>query len=158
MEPSTQVGRLPHVDEHVTRVATGVDDVWHSLAEALDGAFSRPVSSRYARLVGCVDHTASGPRPFVRGSTVPGFRATAVDPGRMLVLEGRHRFSSYALIFRVEPVEAGRSRLRAESRAAFPGLPGAVYRLLVVRTGAHARGVRSLLSTARRGAERPREG
>jgi hypothetical protein len=78
----------------------------------------------------------------------------AADPGRELVLEGRHRFSSYALIFRLEQVDSGRSQLRAETRAAFPGVPGGVYRLLVFRTGFHVRVVRSLLSGIRRGAER----
>jgi hypothetical protein len=149
-----QTAELPYVDEHATLIAAGVDDVWLSLLEALDEAFSRAGTAGYARLVGCVDRTASGPRPLVPGSTIPGFRVVAADPGRELVLAGRHHFSSYALIFRLEQVDSGRSQLRAETRAAFPGLPGGVYRLLVVRSGGHRGVVRSLLSAIRRAAER----
>jgi hypothetical protein len=103
--------------------------------------------------VGCADDTASGPRPLAEGSTVPGFRVVAAVPGSELVLEGSHRFSSYALTFRLEEVSAGRSRLRAESRAEFPGVTGGVYRLLVVGTGGHVVVVRRLLSAVKRRCE-----
>jgi hypothetical protein len=72
------------------------------------------------------------------------------DPGRELVLEGRHRFSSYALVFRLERLGPGRSSLRAETRAVFPGPAGGVYRALVVGTGGHAVGMRRLLAGVRR--------
>jgi hypothetical protein len=149
-----QSTELPYLDEHATSIAAGIDDVWRSLLETLDKTFSRSGMANYGRIVGCVDRTASGPRPLAQGSTVPGFRVAAVNTGRELVLEGRHRFSSYALIFRLEHVDSGQSQLRAESRAAFPGLPGRMYRLVVVSTGGHVRAVRSLLSAIRRGAER----
>jgi predicted RecB family nuclease len=149
-----QTAQLPYLDEHVTSIAAGVDDVWRSLLEAVDESFTRPGAATYARLVGCDDCKASGPRPLAQGSTISGFRVVAANPGRELVLEGRHRFSAYALIFRLEQVDSGRSWLRAETRAAFPGVPGGVYRLLVFRTGFHVRVVRSLLSGIRRGAER----
>jgi hypothetical protein len=126
-----QIASLPYIDEHATLIAAGADDVWRSLGETLDRSFSRPGVAGYARLVGSADCTASGPRPLAEGSTFPGFRVVAAVPGRELVLEGRHRFSSYALIFRLEHVSPGRSRLRAESRAAFPGrrhLPKARHR------------------------------
>ncbi|MEU7379549.1 hypothetical protein AB0A91_05950 [Streptomyces sp. NPDC042207] len=69
----------------------------------------------------------------------------AADTGRELVLTGCHRFSSHALTFRLEPAGPGRSRLCAETRAAFPGPAGALYRRLV-STGGHAMGMRRLLS------------
>lgn len=147
-------GELPYVDEHATTIAAGSDDVWHSLLETLDRSFSRSRVARYARIVGSADRKASGPRPLVQRSTIPGFRVVAVDPGRELVLRGRHRFSSYALIFRLEHVGAGQSRLRAESRAAFPGLRGGVYRLVVISSGGHVRAMRSLLAAIRHDAER----
>jgi hypothetical protein len=150
-----QSTELPYVDEHATSIVAGIDDVWCSLLETLDRTFSRSGMANYARIVGCVDHTPSGPRPLAQGSTVPGFRVVAVDPGRELLLRGRHRFSSYALIFRLEHVTTGQSRLRAESRAAFPGLPGRMYRLVVISSGGHVRAVRSLLAAIRRDAERP---
>ncbi|MGW0647259.1 hypothetical protein ACWD4T_00390 [Streptomyces umbrinus] len=148
-----QIPSLPYRDEHTTVVAAGADDVWRSLGETLDRSFSRPGANRYARLVGCADRTASGPRPLAEGSTIPGFRVAAAVPGRELVLGGRHRFSSYALIFRLEPTGPGRSRLTAETRATFPGPAGGLYRLLVLGTGGHAVGVRRLLAAVRRRAE-----
>jgi hypothetical protein len=150
----TQSGELPYVDEHATSIAAGIDDVWPSLLETLDESFSRSRVARYARLVGCVDGAASGPRPLAQGSTIPGFRVVAVDPGRELVLQGHHRFSSYALIFRLEHGAAGQPRLRAESRATFPGFWGGVYRLVVISSGGHVRAVRSMLAVVRRDAER----
>src|SRR5690606_26998270 len=105
------------------------------------------------RLVGVADGTASGPRPLAVGSAFPGFRVVVAVPQRELVLQGRHRFSTYALIFRLEPAGASGTRLRAESRAAFPGRPGTLYRLLVVGTRGHVILMRRLLATVRRRAE-----
>jgi hypothetical protein len=148
-----QIAALPHIDEHSTVIAAGTDDVWRGLGETLDRSFSHAGMAGYARLVGCADCTASGPRPLAEGSTIPGFRVVAAVPGRELILEGRHRFSTYALIFRLDPLSPGRSRLRAESRAAFPGLTGALYRGLVVRTGGHVLGTQRLLAAIRRRSE-----
>lgn len=149
---------LPHVDEHETTVAAPADDVWAALVEAIDGGFSGRGAAGYARLVGCTETTASGPRPLGEGSTIPGFRVAAAVPSQELTLHGRHRFSEYALTFRLDALDAGRTRLRAESRAAFPGLHGAAYRLLVIGTGGHALGVRRLLAGIRRRAERRADG
>ncbi|HEX6425599.1 MAG TPA: hypothetical protein VFZ79_19075 [Acidimicrobiales bacterium] len=148
--PTTE---LPYLDEHATVVAADAGHIWAALLDALDRSFSGTGTAGYARAVGCVDATVSGPRPLDVGSTVPGFRVATVIPGRELVLVGRHRFSSYAFTFRVEQVGPGRSRLRAESRAAFPGALGGFYRLLVVGTGAHVVLVRRLLATVRRRSE-----
>ncbi|WP_308460707.1 hypothetical protein [Streptomyces sp. Ru72] len=141
---------LPYVDEHTTVVAAEAGAVWSSIGDVLDGSFGGPRAARYARLVGCADRASSGPRPLAQGSTLPGFRVVSAVPGRELVLCGRHRFSSYALIFRLEPAGPGRSRLRAETRALFPGLSGALYRRLVIGTGGHAAGMRRLLSAISR--------
>ncbi|GGJ00062.1 SRPBCC family protein [Streptomyces brasiliensis] len=145
------IAALPYVDEHATLVAAEPDAVWNRTAEVLDRAWTRPRAARYARLVGCADKAASGPRPLAVGSTVPGFRVVAADPGRRLVFAGGHRFSTYALTFRLEPEGPGRTRLRAETRAAFPGLSGRLYRWLVIGTGGHAAGMRRLLATIARG-------
>jgi hypothetical protein len=144
---------LPYLDEHVTAIAADVDDVWPVLIETLDRSFSRAGVASFARIVGCADDRASGPRPLAAGSAVPGFRVVAAVPGSELVLEGSHRFSSYALTFRLEAVSSGRSRLRAESRAEFPGVTGGIYRLLVVGTGGHVVAVRRLLSAVKRRCE-----
>lgn len=143
---SMQISQLPFLDEHTTAISAGVDDVWGALVETLDRTFSRVGTVGYARIVGCTDRTASGPRPLAEGSTVPGFRVVAAVPGAELVLAGRHRFSSYAVIFRLERLGSERSRLRAEGRATFPGSAGAVYRLLVIGTGGHVIAMRRLLA------------
>jgi hypothetical protein len=148
-----QITSLPHIDEHTTDIAAEVDDVWRSLGEQLDRSSSRPGVVGYTRLVGAADRRASGPRPLAAGSTFPGFRVVASVPGQKLVLQGRHRFSSYALIFRLDPSGPGRSRLRAETRAAFPGLAGGLYRWLVIGTGGHVVGMRRLLAAIRRRCE-----
>lgn len=144
---------LPYVDEHTTVIAAGTEVVWRVLGNTLDRSSSRPGAVGYARLVDCADRTASGPRPLAEGSTFPGFRVTTAVPGRELVLEGRHRFSTYALTFRLEELGPDRSRLRAETRAAFPGLTGRLYRRLVIGTGGHGVGVRRLLAGIRRRSE-----
>jgi len=146
---------LPGVDEHATVIAASVDDVWGALLETLDRSFAG-AAAVYARAVGCVPPAATGPRPLDEGSTIPGFRVVAVEPGRELVLEGRHRFSSYALIFRLDESTSDRTQLHAESRASFPGPLGRVYRRLVIGTGGHVVAVRRLLTTVRRRAERTR--
>ncbi|MEU9556858.1 hypothetical protein [Streptomyces fumanus] len=148
---------LPYVDEHGTEVEAPPEAVWRALGEALDGAFSGAGATAYARLVGCADRSASGPRPPAPGSAFPGFRVAAADPGRELVLIGRHRFSTYALAFRLDPV-GPRTRVRAETRGRFPGPFGALYRLLVIGSGGHAVGVPRLLAGVRRRAERDGSG
>ncbi|MFJ1971721.1 hypothetical protein ACIO93_23930 [Streptomyces sp. NPDC087903] len=144
---------LPRVDEHTTVVTAGADAVWRAVSATLDASFAGRNATAYVRLVGCADRTSSGPRPLTEGSTLPGFRVTTAVPGHTLTLEGSHRFSTYALIFRIEETAPGRHRLRAETRAAFPGPAGAVYRALAIGTGLHAAGVRRLLAGVRRRAE-----
>jgi hypothetical protein len=148
-----QIAQLPFVDDHATEIAATVDEVWPMLSNAVERSFSRAGMAGYARLVGCVPVDSSGPRPLADGSTVPGFRVTSALPGRELVLEGRHRFSIYALTFRLDDIGSGRSRLRAETRAAFPGLAGGAYRLLVIGTRGHMVAVRRLLSGVKHRAE-----
>jgi hypothetical protein len=145
--------RLPYVDEHATIIAADSDEVWGVLLETLDRALSRPGAVGYARIVGCVDCTESGPRPLAEGSTIPGFRVVVAVPGSELLLEGRHRFSAYSLAFHLGQVGSGVSRLRAVTRAAFPGWAGAAYRLAVIGTGGHVIAVRRLLSGIKRRSE-----
>ncbi|MFH0516897.1 hypothetical protein ACHBTE_06920 [Streptomyces sp. M41] len=78
-----------------------------------------------------------------------GFRVAVASPCRELALVGRHPFSTYALIFRLEETGRGHTRLRAETRARFPGPAGAVYRRLAISTGGHALAVRSMLRRVR---------
>jgi hypothetical protein len=152
MEVLMQITQLPYIDEHATVIVATDDRVWSVLTDTLDQA--RGGIASFSRIVGCADFSASGPRPLAEGSTIPGFRAVTVVPGSELVLVGRHHFSSYAIIFRLEQLSSSRSRLRAESRAAFPGVAGHVYRLLVIGTGGHTVAVRHMLAGIKRRSER----
>jgi hypothetical protein len=145
---------LPRLDEHSRTVGAGVDDVWPALLARLDRGFPPGRAGRVARLLGCADAAATGPRPLTEGSTIPGFRVTAAVPGSHLELTGRHRFATYALTFRLDPDGPGRSHVRAESRADFPGAAGGAYRLLVVGTRGHVVVVRRMLAAIAAEAER----
>jgi hypothetical protein len=147
------IDELPYVDEHAADIAADADDVWAALVETLDRSFSHAAASTYARAVGCDDHRASGPRPLAAGSAMPGFRVAVATAPSELVLVGRHRFSSYALCFHIDVIGAGHTQLRAETRAAFPGVTGAVYRTLVIGTRGHDVAVRRLLAGIKRRAE-----
>ncbi|MFF7450969.1 MULTISPECIES: hypothetical protein [unclassified Streptomyces] len=147
-----EIAALPHIDEHATVAAAPAEAVRRAIGEVLD----RSLGSGLGRLLGCADRTSSGPRPPAEGSTFPGFRVVRAAPGGELVLVGRHHFSTYALIFRWEEAAAGGTRLRAETRARFPGPGGALYRLLLMRTGAHAVATGRLLAAIRERAERLR--
>ena len=83
---------------------------------------------------------------------MPGFAVSAAGDDE-IVLEGRHHFSTYALVFRLDPDSPGTTCLRAETRASFPGLTGGVYRALVIGTRGHVLGTRRLLESVRRRAE-----
>lgn len=144
---------LPWLDEHTTVVEAGAEALWEAAAEVFGRSFSRGHAARYARAVGAEPLAAAGPRPLAEGSTVPGFRVVSAVPGNELAMAGRHRFSRYTLVFRTEPLGPGRSRLRAESRAVFPGPAGQGYRMMLLGTGAHVLGMRRLLAAIRRRAE-----
>ena len=140
---------LPYIDEHTRVIEADAGEVWRGLVHTLERSFSRPGAARYARLVGAADSAASGPRPLADGSALPGFRVVSALPGRELALEGSHRFSTYALTFRLDGLGPRRTRLRAESRGTFPGVTGGLYRALVLRTGGHALAMRRLLKGIR---------
>ncbi|MFD5367206.1 hypothetical protein [Streptomyces sp. NPDC127103] len=141
---------LPFVDEHVVVVDAGVEELWARLLVKVGRSLSTAGGARYARVVGAVPRESGGVRPLGAGSEFPGFRVARVVPGRELALEGRHRFSTYSLVFRVEELGGGRCRLRAETRAVFPGTAGRVYRALVIGSGGHAFAMRRLLAGYRK--------
>ena len=88
------------------------------------------------------------------GATIPGFIVSRSVAPAVLALVGEHRFARYALIFRIDETAAGPVRLRAETRAEFPGRRGRVYRALVIGTKGHRLIVRSVLRSIRNAAER----
>jgi hypothetical protein len=146
--------RLPHVDEHSAEIAASPEAVWEALLRTVEGSFGSATTGRVAHLLGCVDVSPSGPRPLTTGSTFPGFHVETAEPLRELALAGSHRFSAYALIFRLDDLDIAHTRLRAETRAIFPGFKGTVYRTLVIRTRGHVLVTRRLLSAVKQRAER----
>lgn len=145
---------LPHVDEHSTSVDATAERTWEALLRTVDGTLASGRAARGARLLGCEDAEAAGPRPLAPGATIPGFHVEVAERPRELALAGAHRFSRYALIFRLDPGD-GVTRLRAETRARFPGLRGRAYRALVIGSRMHVVVTRRLLAAVKRRAERP---
>jgi hypothetical protein len=146
--------RLPHIDEHALVVEAGREATWTALLRVVEGTVSAGGAPRFAHILGCADTEAAGPRPLAVGSAVPGFHVATAERLAELGLAGSHRFSNYALIFRLEELEAGRTRVRAETRAEFPHLRGAVYRGLVIGTRMHVLATRRILAGVKRNAER----
>lgn len=144
---------LPFVDEHGVEVAAPPDAVWQALCRVAEGSFSSPFAGRFARLVGCESTGQAGPRPLAEGSAFPGFVVARAEPGSQLALAGRHRYSDYALVFHLDG-DGGATRLRAETRAQFPGTSGRLYRAAVIGTRGHVLVTMRLLAAVKRLAER----
>jgi hypothetical protein len=157
---------LPYLDEHCVDVRASVEATWDAAAGAFRSMGRGPVPL-LARLLGCDPSTASGSASgpasgsapgsavasgLATGDAVPGFRVVASDRPHSLVLAGRHRFSGYAIVLRVEELPTG-SRCRLESRGEFPGVHGRLYRLAVIGSRGHVLAVRGLLRGVRRVAE-----
>ena len=99
-----------------------------------------------------IDVEAPPPRVWEalrRTAPSTGFHVTESVAPRRLVLEGRHPFSKYALVFLIDAREGGGSRARAQTWAAFPGPQGRIYRALVIGSGMHAVMVRRMIRRLR---------
>lgn len=120
----------------------------------VESSFASARGRRPARLLACEDIAPSEARPLTQGSAFPGFHVETAEPPSKLGLAGRHRFSTYLLSFRLEEMDGEHTRLIAETRAAFPGLKGSVYRALVIGTRMHVLVTRRLLTATKRRAER----
>jgi hypothetical protein len=145
---------LPFVDELTLDIGADRDATWAALLRVVEGSFASARGRGPARLLACEDTELSGPRPLARGSSFPGFHVEIAEPGNTLALAGRHRFSTYLLIFRLGDTSEGSTSLTAETRAAFPGLKGRAYRALVIGTRMHVLVTRRLLAACKRRAER----
>jgi hypothetical protein len=147
----TPIESLPHVDEHSVEIRATEMQAWDALIETLPSL----IGGRLARAFGPAWRLeypeATGDFGAI-GSTLPGFVvARSVRPA-VLALLGQHRFSRYALVFRIEKTDSG-VRLRAETRAEFPGAKGRAYRGAVIGTRGHVFAVRRMLGAIKRRAE-----
>ncbi|MCA2319951.1 hypothetical protein JF732_13680 [Mycobacterium intracellulare] len=111
--------RLPYIDEHAITLDANRADTWSALLRVM-----------------CRDpHDAT---------TVPvGFVLDEARAPARFALKGRHWFAIYRWVFELDELDgAARTRLRAATWAAFPGIHGKAYRALVIGTGAHRVAVR----------------
>jgi len=146
------IEEIEHVDEHATTVGASAEATWDAIPAALSEVFGR-TSGPIARALGC-EHVRAEGDPSRIGSTLPGFVVARSIRPALVALQGEHRFSRYALIFHVDDRGDGTSRLRAETRADFPGTRGRLYRAAVIGTRGHVLAVRRMLGAIRRRAER----
>lgn len=133
---------LPFIDEHSITVAAPPDATCQAIGRIMARQSSLPVRA-FTTALGTEPRTAHGD-PAELGSTVPGFRVSAAIPGERVVYSGRHRFSSYELIFELA-AHADGTHIRALSYARFPGPHGRVYRALVIGSGIHRTAMRRIL-------------
>jgi hypothetical protein len=143
---------LPHIDATSEDVTAAPERCWDALVAVVGEQMADTPARVVAAVLGCADRRARGPRE-VPGSALGGFHVVDAERPRRWRLEGRHRFSVYGLEFRIEEPAPGRSRLCAETRAAFPGRSGSLYRALVIGSGDHRVAVRRMLRSIKRRAE-----
>ncbi|MGA8544080.1 MAG: hypothetical protein WB785_02325 [Mycobacterium sp.] len=113
--------RLSYIDEHAITIEANRAETWAALLRVI-----------------CRDpHDPS---------TVPtGFVLDEARPPARFALKGRHPFAIYRWVFELDAQAPQRTRVRAATWAAFPGLHGRLYRALVIGTGGHRVVVRATL-------------
>ena len=125
--------RLPYIDEHAISIDANPSEVWSALLRVM-----------------CRDPLDATTVPF-------GFVLDEASEPERFALKGRHPFAVYRWVFELDPETNGargaRTRVRALTWAAFPGLHGKIYRALVIGTGGHRAAVRRTLSHLRRTAQ-----
>jgi hypothetical protein len=146
---------LPFVDEHSISIDASPETIWQALLETVKGGFAADTSrGRVAvRLLDCEPSARRG-EPGRIGSTIPGFIVARAIPPAVLALMGEHRFSRYALVFRITERDRAPTLISAETRAEFPGRGGRLYRLGVIGSRAHVLATRAILRGIRRRARR----
>lgn len=153
----TPLQDLPPIDEYSVEIDAPAEAAWAALfptlARSLDGRPQR----RLASWLRCRDQIAKGDLRHP-GGALPGFVVARSVAPVMLALMGENRFSSYALVFRIDLLPGQRCRVRAETRATFPGASGRLYKLGVLGTRLHVVGVRRMLRTLRKQAEKRASG
>jgi hypothetical protein len=148
----TPIQDLPFVDEHAIGIEATEMQTWDALLETLPKVFDTGLVRPASAALG-VEHRDRHGDVGEIGSTLPGFVVSRAVPPAVLALLGQHRYSRYALIFRIQKTSSG-VMLRAETRAEFPGAKGRAYRGMVIGTRGHVLVARRILNAVRRRAER----
>ena len=147
----TPIQDLPFVDEHAIGIEATEQETWDALLETLPKLFDTGLVRPASAALGVEHRDRAGDISEI-GSTLPGFVVSRAVPPAVLALLGQHRFSRYALIFRIQKTSSG-VMLRAETRAEFPGAKGRAYRGMVIGTRGHVLVTRRILNAVRRRAE-----
>jgi hypothetical protein len=139
--------RLPYIDEHARTVSAGRERTWGAVISVVGAVLGEDAPGPLTRLLRLEPAVASADRRagLTAGDTLAGFAVEEASSPSRLVLAGRHRFSRYALVFELDESSPGRTRIRAQTWAEFPGALGRVYRALVIGTRAHRVVVRLIL-------------
>ncbi len=123
------IGDLPFIDEHSLAVNAPPEHVWDETAqvtrrwvEHLMPRFGGTAGPLLAGLLGCSNVDPPGPGA---PEAIVGFRVAWAERPQLIALEGEHRFSRYALTFRIEPTDSSSCIVKAETRAASQTAPGA---------------------------------
>ena len=132
---------LPYVDEHAIRIAASRELVWTALQRYVITSLRIAEGNLLVRLLG------TEPRA--------GFEVSESVWADRLTLVGRHRFARYMLAFELIDSAEGITQLRAQTYAAFPGVRGRIYRVLVIGTRAHVVATRHILRSIRRQSSAP---
>ena len=127
---------LPLIDVRSVEVGASSVRCWRAVIDVMSRSADGPGARVFAAGISCADRGSSG-KPDEVGAAFPGFHVVRSEPPFLWALEGRHRFSTYGLEFRVDTTGSAHSTVYAESRARFHGLPGTLYRTAVIGTGGH---------------------
>lgn len=152
----TPIESLPFIDRHSIIIAASPQPTWEAMLKIVAKVGEERRSRAIAKSLHCTPPVAEGKWGEI-GSTVPGFLVTRAVAPAVLALMGEHRFSRYALIFRIVERHSGLTECSAETRAEFPGGKGRIYRGLVIGSHGHVVVTNSILRTIRKLAERPEE-
>jgi len=153
---------LPFIDVHSRTVGAHPERVWDALAEVMRGWTERPlpkvlagIGPLFTRALACSDTEPPAPGVGMPDSIV-GFHVALAESPSLVSFQGWHRFSRYALTFRIQPADVSGSLIEAETRAAFPGRGGRLYKQAVIGSGGHVLVVRRMLAAVKRLAEEDR--
>lgn len=153
----TPIESLPFVDRHSIEIAATPQRTWEGLLEVVAHIGEERRARTLAKTLQCTPGEVEGDWGEI-GSKVPGFLVTRAVAPAVLALMGEHRFSRYALIFRIVERPSGLTECSAETRAEFPGGKGKFYKGLVIGTHGHVVVTNSILRSIRKIAERPETG
>ena len=149
---------LPFVDERSVSVDASAEATWAGLLKWYErGLADSRTGGLIVRGLDCEPAKRRGD-PGRIGSTIPGFIVARAVPPAVLALMGEHRFSRYALVFRITERIDAPVLLSAETRAEFPGLRGRAYRALVIGSRLHVLATARMLRAVRRAAEKGQPG